>query len=107
MRCCSAFWSEAARIAAALAANPDMKVAQARLREDQMLVNDLQTFPGFDIVRTMTGGQFNTSVIANEFYSQTFRSDNRGFGAALAVVLFILVIPIVAYNIRQLRRSEA
>ncbi|SDT41049.1 carbohydrate ABC transporter permease [Actinoplanes derwentensis] len=65
------------------------------------------TLKVFDIVQTMTGGRFDTSVIANEFYSQTFRSDNRGFGAALAVVLFILVIPIVVYNIRQLRRSEA
>jgi alpha-glucoside transport system permease protein len=65
------------------------------------------TLKVFDIVQTMTGGRFDTSVIANEFYSQTFRSDNRGLGAALAVVLFILVIPIVAYNIRQLRRSEA
>lgn len=65
------------------------------------------TLKVFDIVQTMTGGRFDTSVIANEFYSQTFRSDNRGFGAALAVVLFVLVIPIVVYNIRQLRRSEA
>jgi hypothetical protein len=29
---------------------------QARLREDQMLVNDLQNFPGFEIVRTMQHG---------------------------------------------------
>ncbi len=29
---------------------------QARLREDQMLLNDLQNFPGFDIVRTMQHG---------------------------------------------------
>ncbi|GAA2580171.1 sugar ABC transporter permease [Winogradskya consettensis] len=65
------------------------------------------TLKVFDIVRTMTGGQFNTSVIANEFYSQSFRSDNQGLGAALAVLLFILVIPIVVYNIRQLKQSEA
>ncbi|WP_051167808.1 carbohydrate ABC transporter permease [Actinoplanes sp. N902-109] len=65
------------------------------------------TLKVFDIVRTATGGQFNTSVIANEFYSQSFRSDNQGLGAALATLLFVLVIPIVAYNIRQLRRSEA
>jgi alpha-glucoside transport system permease protein len=65
------------------------------------------TLKVFDVVQTMTGGRFDTSVIANEFYSQTFRSDNRGLGAALAVVLFILVVPIVVYNIRQLRRSEA
>lgn len=60
----------------------------------------------FDIVRTMTGGQFETSVIANEFYTQAFRNFEVGLGAALAVVLFILVIPIVVYNVRQLRQSE-
>jgi alpha-glucoside transport system permease protein len=65
------------------------------------------TLKVFDIVRTMTGGQFKTSVIANEFYSQTFRADNQGLGSALAVLLFVLVIPIVYYNVRQLRHSEA
>ncbi|GAA0954493.1 hypothetical protein Vau01_027760 [Virgisporangium aurantiacum] len=65
------------------------------------------TLKVFDIVRTMTGGNFDTSVVANEFYSQSFRADNQGLGAALAVLLFILVIPIVVYNIRQLRASEA
>jgi alpha-glucoside transport system permease protein len=65
------------------------------------------TLKVFDIVRTMTGGNFDTSVVANEFYSQTFRADNQGLGAALAVLLFILVMPVVAYNIRQLRASEA
>jgi len=65
------------------------------------------TLKVFDIVRTMTGGNFETSVVANEFYSQTFRADNQGLGAALAVLLFVLVIPIVYYNIRQLRHSEA
>lgn len=65
------------------------------------------TLKVFDIVRTMTGGQFGTSVVANEFYSQSFRSANEGLGAALAVLLFVLVIPIVVYNIRQLRASEA
>jgi alpha-glucoside transport system permease protein len=65
------------------------------------------TLKVFDIVRTMTGGQFDTSVIANEFYSQSFRSDNQGLGSALAALLFVLVIPIVVYNIRQIRRSEA
>jgi alpha-glucoside transport system permease protein len=67
----------------------------------------IATLKVFDIVRTMTGGQFRTSVIANEFYSQSFRSANQGLGAALAVLLFVMVIPIVVYNIRQLRASEA
>jgi len=65
----------------------------------------ITTLKVFDIVRTMTGGSFNTSVIANEFYSQSFRAGNQGLGAALAVLLFILVIPIVVYNVRQMRAS--
>jgi alpha-glucoside transport system permease protein len=63
------------------------------------------TLKVFDIVRTMTGGQFDTSVVANEFYSQSFRFNAPGLGAALAVLLFILVIPIVAYNIVQMRKE--
>jgi alpha-glucoside transport system permease protein len=67
----------------------------------------ITTLKVFDIVRTSTGGNFNTSVLANEFYTQSFRSFNNGLGAALAVMLFILVIPIVVYNIRQMRKLEA
>jgi alpha-glucoside transport system permease protein len=65
------------------------------------------TLKVFDIVRTMTGGNFDTNVVANEFYSQSFRASNQGLGSALAVLLFILVVPIVVYNIRQLRATEA
>jgi alpha-glucoside transport system permease protein len=61
----------------------------------------------FDIVRTMTGGQFGTSVIANEFYAQSFRISDLGMGSALAMVLFVLVVPIVIYNVRQMRKAEA
>ena len=61
----------------------------------------------FDIVRTMTGGQFGTSVVANEFYSQSFRLSDLGMGSALAMILFILVVPIVIYNVRQMRKADA
>jgi alpha-glucoside transport system permease protein len=64
------------------------------------------TLKVFDIVRTMTGGQFQTSVVANEFYTQSFRQNNAGLGAALAVILFILVVPLVIYNVRQMRMVE-
>jgi alpha-glucoside transport system permease protein len=66
----------------------------------------ITTLKVFDVVRTMTGGQFGTSVVANEFYTQAFRQSNFGLGATLAVLLFVLVIPIIAYNVRQLRLSE-
>jgi alpha-glucoside transport system permease protein len=61
----------------------------------------------FDIIRTMTGGNFKTSVIANEMYNQSFRALNYGTGSALAVILFIGVLPLVAYNVLHLRRERA
>jgi alpha-glucoside transport system permease protein len=61
----------------------------------------------FDIVRTMTGGQFGTSVVANEFYLQSFRLSDLGMGSALAMILFLLVVPIVVYNVRQMRKVDA
>ncbi|MET0998504.1 MAG: sugar ABC transporter permease [Marmoricola sp.] len=67
----------------------------------------IATLKVFDIVRTATGGNFDTSVIAYEFYVQSFRAFNGGLGAALAVLLFVLVIPIIVYNVRQMRRMEA
>jgi alpha-glucoside transport system permease protein len=66
----------------------------------------ITTLKAFDIVRTATGGNFDTSVLAYEFYVQSFRSNNAGLGAALAVIIFVLVLPIVIYNVRQMRRLE-
>jgi len=67
----------------------------------------IATLKVFDIVRTSTGGNFNTSVLAYEFYRQSFVSFNQGLGAALAVLIFILVMPIVIYNVRQMRQLES
>jgi alpha-glucoside transport system permease protein len=68
----------------------------------------MATLKAFDIVRTMTGGQFGTSVVANEFYTQSFRQGEGGvgIGAALAVILFVIIIPVIAYNVRQMRLVE-
>lgn len=67
----------------------------------------ITTLKIFDIVRTMTGGNFGTEVLANEMYSQSFVEGNYGRGSALAVILFVAVLPLVAYNIVQLRRERA
>ena len=56
----------------------------------------------FDIIQTMgKGGSFGTSSIANEMYEQGFPQDNEGLGAAWAVLLFLLVVPIVFVNARN------
>ncbi len=66
----------------------------------------ITTLKAFDIVRTMTGGNFGTQVLANEMYSQSFVQFNVGRGSALAVILFLAVLPLVAYNIVQLRKER-
>ncbi|MFE9954124.1 carbohydrate ABC transporter permease [Micromonospora sp. NPDC005299] len=66
----------------------------------------IATLKVFDIVRTATNGNYDTSVIANEMYNQAFRYGQPGQGSALAVFLFVLVIPIVIYQIRNLRQQR-
>ncbi|UDF14704.1 sugar ABC transporter permease [Antiquaquibacter oligotrophicus] len=66
----------------------------------------IATLKVFDIVRTMTGGNYDTSVIANEMYTQAFNRGEYGQGSALALVLFIMVLPIVIYNVRVMRKQR-
>ena len=55
----------------------------------------------FDIPKVMTAGQFETNVLANEMFNRAFRDANRGLGAAVAMVLFFLVLPVMIMNIRR------
>jgi alpha-glucoside transport system permease protein len=61
----------------------------------------------FDVVWVMTGGQFNTQVIATQYYREYFTAQNSGFGSAIAIVLLILVIPVMIYNIRGFNERQA
>lgn len=67
----------------------------------------IATLKVFDIVQTATGGNFGTSVMAYEFYRQNFVANNQGLATAIAVVIFVLVVPIVIYNVRQMRQLES
>ncbi|MFB7513203.1 carbohydrate ABC transporter permease [Streptomyces sp. NPDC056144] len=70
-----------------------------------LLAQAIGTLKTFDVVRTMTGGQFDTDVVAHAMYEQAFRYGETGRGAALAVFLFLLVTPFVAHQVRARRRS--
>ena len=60
----------------------------------------------FDIVFVMTGGQFGTSVVAERMVTEFFTFRNNGVGAALAVILFIAVIPLMVLNIKRFKEQE-
>ncbi|MDA3811603.1 MAG: sugar ABC transporter permease [Spirochaetaceae bacterium] len=57
----------------------------------------------FDIVRVMTGGNFGTNVIANEFYVRQFTYGNSGQASSIAIILLIVIIPVLAYNLKEFR----
>ncbi len=61
----------------------------------------------FDIVFVMTGGNFNTDVVANRFISELFNFRQPGRAAAIVVALIVATIPVMIYNIRQFRAEES
>ena len=60
----------------------------------------------FDIVFTMTNGNYGTEVIASMQYKQMFRFYHYGRGSAIAIVLVLAVIPVMWYNLRQFAKRE-
>ena len=69
-----------------------------------MVINVLKIF---DIVLVTAPGasQDEGNVIALEMFKTTFSSRQYGVGSAVAVLLFILVIPVMILNIRRFRRE--
>jgi alpha-glucoside transport system permease protein len=70
-----------------------------------MIINVLKVF---DIVYALApeSTQANANVIALAMYRTAFQGgQNFGVGSAIAVFLFLLVIPVLALNIRRFRRD--
>jgi alpha-glucoside transport system permease protein len=61
----------------------------------------------FDIVYAMTGGNFDTDVLANRMYKELNNFGQPGRASAVATVLVLLIIPIMAVNIRRFQQQEA
>jgi alpha-glucoside transport system permease protein len=59
----------------------------------------------FDIVFVMTGGRFNTDVVANQMYLQAFQFFDTGRASVLAVILFFAVLPMALINVRNVRKQ--
>jgi alpha-glucoside transport system permease protein len=70
-----------------------------------LLINVIKVF---DVVYIMTrGGPGGASrVIGYTYYVETFESGKGGYGAAVAVVMLLLIIPIMAFNIRRFRSES-
>jgi alpha-glucoside transport system permease protein len=61
----------------------------------------------FDIVLTMTNGQWNTMVLANLMFEWMFRGGgDSGRAAVVALVIMAAVTPIMIWNIRQANQES-
>jgi alpha-glucoside transport system permease protein len=62
----------------------------------------------FDIIYVMTRGGPGTSsqVIAGRMYTETFHGGDIGYGAAIAVVMLLLVLPVMILNVRRFRSAR-
>ena len=60
----------------------------------------------FDIVKVTTNGQFGSQVLANQMFQEAFSFQNKGKGAALAMLIFVAVLPVMIYNIRRMQRES-
>jgi alpha-glucoside transport system permease protein len=61
----------------------------------------------FDVVYVMTRGRDGTEIVAERMIAWFFQFRDDGRGAAIAVVLFLAVIPVMIADIRRSRRAEA
>jgi len=59
----------------------------------------------FDIVLTMTNGQWGTQVMANLMFDWMFRANDSGRASTVALVIMLLVTPIMVWNIRNANRE--
>jgi alpha-glucoside transport system permease protein len=70
-----------------------------------MVINAMKVF---DIVFVMGNAEADgTVVVAERMIRWFFLSGNDGRGAAIAVVLFFAVIPVMIWNVRKFREQEA
>jgi alpha-glucoside transport system permease protein len=69
-----------------------------------MVINAMKVF---DIVFVIGNAETNeTEVIAERMIDWFFLSNHDGRGAAIAVILFLAVIPVMVWNVRQFREQE-
>jgi alpha-glucoside transport system permease protein len=69
-----------------------------------MVIFALKTF---DVVYVMTNGNFGTEVIANRMYKELFNNTQPGRSSAIAVILFVAIVPVMLLNIKRFREQEA
>lgn len=60
----------------------------------------------YDIVAVAgLGGRFGNNVLANQMFNESFQIGDTGLGAAIAIVMFLVVLPVMIYNIYNMQKE--
>ena len=73
-----------------------------------VIVCVIDSLRAFDLVSVMTaGGPYNSSsVLANFMYIESFHNYKMGYGAAIAVILFIITLAFIIFYLTHVLRNE-
>jgi len=73
-----------------------------------IVVTIIGSIRAFDMVNIMTqGGPYNSSnVLGNFMYIEAFKNYRMGYGAAIAVILFLIMFMFIVIYLRQILKSE-
>ncbi len=73
-----------------------------------VIVSVIDSLRAFDLVSVMTaGGPYNSSsVLANFMYIESFHNYKMGYGAAIAVILFIITLAFIIFYLTHVLRNE-
>src|SRR5919109_479302 len=84
--------------------DPDLGVANA-VATVWLTINVIKLF---DVIYVIARGGPGTSseVIATQMYDETFLNGEGGYGAAIAVVMLLLILPLMAYNVSRFRTER-
>ncbi|MGW5861813.1 carbohydrate ABC transporter permease [Streptomyces sp. NPDC055239] len=70
-----------------------------------LMINVLKIFDLIFIIPP-NSSKDDANVLALQLYNSAFLDDDSGVASAIAVLLFLLVIPVMLFNVRRLRRER-
>ncbi len=71
-----------------------------------VVISIIDSLRAFDLVSIMTAGNQRTQVLANYMYIQAFNNYKMGYGAAIAVILFLISLIFIGFYLWRTIRDE-
>lgn len=71
-----------------------------------VVISVIDSLRAFDLVAIMTRGNQNTQVLANFMYMEAFNNYKMGYGAAIAVILFLISLVFIGFYLWRTVRDE-